>query len=121
MGKLVTRWLIAVIALVAAAWLVDGIHVEGSAWMAFALMAVVLGLVNALVRPFLKLLTCPLIILTLGLFTLVINAVSLLLAARIAAALGIGFRVDGFGPAFWGALIVSVVTMVLSLVVKEKE
>jgi len=121
MGKLLVRWLIAALALVAAAWLVPGIRVDGNAWVAYAAMAVILGLVNAVIRPLLKLLTCPLIILTLGIFLLVINAVTLLLAAKIADAMRIGFHVDGFVPALLGALIVSVVTVVLSAVVREKD
>lgn len=118
-SPLLTRWFITVLALVAAAWLVPGITVHGTAWVAYAVMAVVLGLVNAVIRPLLKLLTCPLIVLTLGLFTLVINAVVLLLAARISTAVGVGFTVTGFWPAFWGALIVSVVTTVLSVTADE--
>jgi putative membrane protein len=119
MGKLVVRWIIVVLALLAAAWLVPGFHVGGDAWIAYAVMAAVLGVVNALVKPVLKLLTCPLILLTLGLFTLVINAAMLLLAARIAGSLGVDFRVDGFWPALWGGLIVSVVTTILSVFVKD--
>lgn len=119
MLKLLLRWLITALALLAAAWLVPGIEVRGTAWVAYAVMAVVLGLVNAIIRPVLKLLTCPLIILTLGLFTLVINGLTLLLAARIAEAFGIGFYVRGFVPAFLGALIVSVVSMVLGAFIKE--
>jgi len=119
MGKLLVRWFIAALALLVAAWIVPGIRVEGNAWAAYALMAVVLGLVNAVIRPLLKVLTCPLIILTLGLFVLVINAASLLIAARIAAALGIGFHVDGFVPALFGSIIVSVVTVILSAVARE--
>jgi putative membrane protein len=119
MGKLVVRWSIAVVALIVAAWFVPGIGVAGRAWIAYAGMAVVLGLVNAVVRPVLKLLACPLIILTLGLFTLVINAVTLLLAARLSQAVGFGFVVDGLWPAFWGGLIVSIVTTLLSLFVRE--
>ena len=119
MGRLVVRWFISALALLAAAWLVPGIRVDGSAWLAYAGMAVILGLVNAVVRPLLKLLTCPLILLTLGLFVLVINAVTLLIAAKIAAAIGLGFHVDGFLPAFLGALIVSVVTVILSAVARE--
>ena len=61
---------------------------------------------NAVIRPLLKVLSCPLIILTLGLFVLVINGVTLLIAAKIADSIGIGFHVDGFLPAFLGALIV---------------
>ncbi|HUK14431.1 MAG TPA: phage holin family protein [Thermoanaerobaculaceae bacterium] len=119
MGHLIVRWFIAALALLAAAWIVPGIRVEGNAWAAYALMAVVLGLVNAVIRPLLKLLTCPLIILTLGLFVLVVNAASLLIAARIAAAMGIGFHVDGFVPALFGSIIVSVVTVVLSSATRE--
>ncbi|HPS80167.1 MAG TPA: phage holin family protein [Thermoanaerobaculaceae bacterium] len=119
MGKLLLRWVITTMALIAAAWLVPGIRVDGSAWLAYAGMAVVLGLVNAIIRPLLKLLTCPLIILTLGLFTLVINATTLWLASRIALGLGLGFRVDGFWPAFLGGLVVSVVTMILSVFIRE--
>ena len=102
------------LALIAAAWVVPGIRVEGRAWVAYAVMAVVLGLANAVIRPLLKLLTCPLIILTLGLFVLVINAITLLLAARFTQALGVGFYVTSFAAAFWGALIVSLVTVVLT-------
>jgi len=121
MGRLVVRWFISALALLAAAWLVPGIRVDGNAWVAYAGMAVILGLVNAVIRPLLKLLTCPLILLTLGLFVLVVNAVSLLIAAKIAAAMGSGFHVDGFLPAFLGALIVSVVTVILSAVTGEKD
>ncbi len=119
MGKLIVRWLISALALVAAAWLVPGIRVEGRAWVAYAGMAVVLGLVNAVIKPLLKVLTCPLIVLTLGLFLLVVNALTLLIAAKIADAVGIGFHVDGFVPALVGALIVSVVTWVLSISVRD--
>ncbi|MBN1953847.1 MAG: phage holin family protein [Anaerolineae bacterium] len=115
------RWFVSALALFVAAWLVPGIQVTGTAWIAYALMAVVLGLVNALVRPLLKLLTCPLILLTLGLFILVVNGVCLWLAAWIANQLGIGFHVTSFGAAFLGALIVSIVTVVLSALVKEED
>jgi len=85
-------------------------------------MAVILSLVNALIRPLLKVLTCPLIVLTLGLFTLVVNAVSMLIASAIANNLfKVGFYIDGFWPAFWGALIVSVVSVVLSIFVSDDD
>jgi hypothetical protein len=68
----------------------------------------------------LKLLTCPLILLTLGLFTLVVDAITLLLASRIATdVFGVGFFVDGFWPAFWGAIIVSLVSVVLNILVDD--
>ncbi len=118
--KILIRWVIVSLALFVAAWLVPGIRVEGNAWIVYAVMAVVLGLVNAIVRPVLKFLTCPLIILTLGLFVLVINGLTLWLASLIAVNwFHVGFYVDGFWPALLGALIVSVVTVILSALVKE--
>ncbi len=119
MTKLLVRWVITALAIFVAALIVPGIRVSGTAWVAYAAMAIILGLVNALVRPVLKILTCPLILLTLGLFTLVINGFTFWLSARIANLLGIGFYVDGFWPAFWGALIVSIVSVILSALVKE--
>jgi putative membrane protein len=83
--KLLVRWVVSGLALFAAAYLVPGIHVEGqNAWIVYAAMAAILGLVNAVVRPILKFLSCPLILLTLGVFILVINAVSFWLASSIA-------------------------------------
>lgn len=119
--KLFIRWIILCFALFVAAWLVPGIRVREDAWTAYAAMAVILGLVNAVVRPLLKLLSCPLIILTLGLFVLVINGIALWLASRIAVDwFGVGFYVDGFGAAFLGALIVSIVSVILNLLVKDQ-
>jgi len=120
MRKLLLRWLINGVALYMAAELVRGIDVKGG-WLALAIMALVFGLVNALIRPILKLLTCPLIILTLGLFTLVINALMLMLASWLGRQLGIGFYVAGFWPALWGALVISVVSFVLNLLIGNKE
>jgi len=120
--KLLIRWVIASLALFAAAWLVPGIQVEGTAWIVYAVMAVVLGLVNAIVRPLLKLMTCPLILLTLGLFVLVINGVTLWLASAIAINwFHVGFYVDSFWSGFLGALIVSIVTIILSALVREED
>lgn len=120
--KLLVRWFITGLALFAAAWLVPGITVEANAWTVYAVMAVILGLINAIVRPILKLLTCPLILLTLGIFVLVINGFTLWIASRIAQSwFGVGYYVDGFGAAFLGGLIVSVVSVILSALVKEEE
>ena len=119
--KLLIRWVILILALFVAAWLVPGIHVRQDAWTAYAAMAVILGLVNSVVRPVLKLLSCPLIILTLGLFVLVINGIALLLASKIAVNwFGVGFYVDGFWSAFLGALIVSLVSVILNLLVRDE-
>lgn len=117
--KLLIRWVIVAFALFVAAWLVPGIRVEGNAWLIYAVMAVILGLINAVVRPILTLLTCSLVIFTLGLFVLVINALTLWLASSIAVNwFHVGFYVDGFWSAFLGALIVSIVSVILSTFVK---
>lgn len=124
MRKLLLKWLINALALFAAAVVVRGIGVEDSqwaGWVVFAVVAVVFGLVNALIRPLLKVLTCPLIVLTLGLFTLVVNALMLWLTGAVSEFLNLGFYVDGFGSAFWGGLVVSVVSVVLNLVVRDEE
>jgi len=117
--KLLIRWIITSLALAVAAWLVPGIHVAREGIGAFAGMAIVLGLVNAIVRPILKLLSCPLILLTLGLFVLIINAATLMIASSLAVSMHIGFYVDGFWSAFWGALIVSIVSVILTALVRE--
>ena len=123
MAKLVIRWFINFLALFAAAWLVKGITVEdGAGWTVFALMAIILGLVNAVLRPLLKLLTCPLILLTLGLFSLVINGFTLWLSSWIAVNwFHVRFYVSGFWPAFWGALVVSFVSLILSVILIDKD
>ena len=113
--KLLLRWAITALALFVAAWLVPGITVDGSGWVVYAVMAVILGLVNAIIRPLLKFMTCPLILLTLGLFTFVVNALTLWLASWIAVNwFDVWFRVEGFWAALWGSLIVSVVSVILS-------
>jgi len=120
--KLLIRWVVVGLSLFVAAWLVPGIRIEGNAWIVYAVMAVILGLVNAVVRPVLRLLSCPLIILTLGLFVLVINGLTLWLASSIAVNwFHVGFYVDGFWPAFLGALIVSIVSVILSALVRDED
>jgi putative membrane protein len=120
--KLLLRWAITAFALFCAAWLVPGITVDGSGWVLYAIMAAILGLVNACIRPLLKMLTCPLIILTLGLFTLVINALTLWLSSTIAQSwFGVDYIISGFWSALWGALIVSVVSVVLSVFVQDDQ
>ena len=90
--------------------------------MVYAAMAVILSLVNALIRPLLKLMTCPLILLTLGLFTLVVNAITLLISSALANnVFGFRFYIEGFWPAFWGAIIVSIVSIVLNTVVRDDD
>lgn len=121
--RLIIRWLITALALVAAARLVPGIEIrDQSGWFAVLVMAAVLGLANAVIRPILKFLSCPLILLTLGLFTLVINAVVLYLSASLSNSLfGAGFFIDGFWPAFWGSIVVSIISALLSIFLPDHD
>ncbi len=116
MRRFLLRLLVTAIALYVAVQLVPGITYEGS-WQALAAMALILGLVNATVRPILSFLTCPLIILTMGLFILVINGAMLLLATHLARILGVSFYVQGFSSAFWGALVISIVSFLMNLLI----
>lgn len=118
--KLLLRWAISAAAVYAAVRLVPGIQLEEGLGPLFA-VALILGGVNALVRPILKLLACGIIFLTLGLFLLVINAAMLLLAAAISRSFGIEFIVDGFGAALIGSIIISVISYVASLVLFDEE
>ena len=120
MRKLLLRWLINGVALYMAAELVPGIHADGG-WQVLVFMALIFGLVNAMIRPILQFLTCPLIILTLGIFTLVINALMLQLASWLGRQLGLGFYVAGFWPAFWGALVISVVSFILTMLIGDED
>lgn len=115
--KILIRFIIIAVSVWVAAFLVPGIEVEGtSGLITVAVMALVLGLVNAIVRPILALLSCGCIVATLGLFMLVINALTFWLASWITTNwLNLGFYVDGFWPAFLGSLIVSIVSFVLSM------
>jgi len=114
MRKLLIRWLINAVAVYAAVQIVPGI-LATTAWDFFG-VALVLGLLNALIAPLLKFLTCPVILLTLGAFTLVINGVMLLLAEFLSPLIGARITVDGFGTAILAALIISVVSFVLSAI-----
>ena len=96
-----------------------GIHVQSSNWVSILILALIFGLLNAFLRPLLKFLTCPLIILTLGLFTLLINTLLFWLAGVLGSTFHAGFTVDGFLPALLGGIVVSVVSVVLTTVFKE--
>ncbi|MRR11254.1 phage holin family protein [bacterium] len=120
--RLLIRWIITAISLVVVAMVVPGITVEGDAWVAVAVMALVLGLVNAWLRPLLQLMACGLIVLTLGLALPFINGLTLWLSSYISVNwFGVGFVVDGFWPAFWGGIIVSIVSFLLSLFASDQE
>lgn len=108
MRHFVFRWIVTTIAVMVASSLVQGIHYDSAASLIGA--ALLLGILNAFVRPFLLILSLPLILLTLGFFILIVNGLMLLLVPHIV----IGFHVDGFWSAFWGAIIISIVSWILS-------
>ena len=116
--RLLARLLINAFALWCAATFVVGIHYAGS-WQGLLGLALVFGFVNTFIRPVLSLLSFPIQLITLGLFTLVLNACMLMLTAWLAVRFDIGFSVNGFIPALIGALVVSVISMVLGVVLKE--
>ena len=119
--RLVIRWLINALALWVAALVLTGIDF-GADWQALLITAAIFGVVNALVRPVLKALTCPLQILTLGLFTIVINALMLWLTSMLTDLIGYGQFLDRFWPtAVVGALIVSAVSIVASLILRDPD
>jgi putative membrane protein len=118
--SILLRLLINAAALWAATQLVDGISFTGDVPTLLG-VALVFGVLNVVVRPILKLLTLPFLILTLGLFTFVLNALMLLITSAASGALGLGFHVDGFVPAFIGALVVTIVSFALSLFVGPGE
>lgn len=119
--KLVIRWVITAVALVAAVWLIPGIRIESqNAWIAVGLMAVSLGFVNAIIRPVLMFLSCGCIILTMGLFMIVVNGLALWAASWISVNLfNVGFYVDGLWPAMLGSIVVSIVSFLLSLLLPD--
>ncbi|NOR89040.1 MAG: phage holin family protein [Anaerolineales bacterium] len=121
--KLVIRWAITAVALVAAVWLIPGIRIESqNAWIVVGLVAVILGFVNAIIRPVLMFLSCGCIVLTMGLFMIVVNGLALWLASWISVNLfNIGFYVDGFWPAILGSIVVSIVSFLLSLLLPDNK
>lgn len=116
--NLILRWLATAVAVWVAARYVPGIHVGGG-WEGIAVIAAILGLANALVRPILKTLSCGLIVLTLGLFLLVINAVMLYVTSWAAGELGYVFEIRDFKAALIGSLVISLVSYVLSLLLTD--
>jgi putative membrane protein len=108
MWQFIIRWIITTAAIMFTAWLLPGIEVDGTGASIGA--ALLLGILNAFVRPVLLLLSAPLILLTMGLFILVVNALMLYWVPTFVP----GFRVHGFGSAFWGAMVIGIVSWLLS-------
>jgi putative membrane protein len=117
------RVVVNAIALGVACWLLADISLSGATTtervLRLLLVAVVFGLVNAVVRPIVKLLSLPFILLTLGLLIFVINALMLMLTSWVSGQLGLGFHVDGFGTALVGALIITIVSWGLDVLLPD--
>ena len=111
------RLVVGAIATAAAVWLIPGIRVVAATDQQYVLtllgVAAIMGVVNAVVKPFTQALSFCLVLLTFGLFLLVINAAMLLLTAWVAQKFGIGFFIDGFWPALWGSIVISIVSSLL--------
>lgn len=116
--RILLRLLINAIALWVAVQIVPGIYAEDP--LTIIIVALIFGVVNALIKPVVAFFTCPMIILTLGLFIFVVNAVMLSFTSWVASQLNLGFGIEGgFWPAFWGALVISLVSFGLSLIIKD--
>ena len=124
MGKLLVKVIANAVALAIAAWLLSGITVSGSTAgrriLTLLVVALIFGLVNMVIKPIAMLLSLPFIILTLGLLIFVINALMLLLTSWIAGVLNVPFHVDGFGTALLGALIITIVSWLLNVLLPDE-
>ncbi len=113
------RWLVGGLGLLAAIAVVPGLHYRGGV-VGFVLLALIFGLVNAVLKPLLTFLTCPLVLVTLGFFLLVINALMLWLTGALGRLIGIEFYLDGFAPAFWGGIVIGLVSLVAAIFIREQ-
>lgn len=123
MPRWLIRWFVFAAAIGAVAWLLPGIHVgdgSGGVWTALV-AAATLGLVNVLVKPVLMLLSCPLILMTMGLYLFVINAAMLLLASALSRALGFPFYVDGWGSALLGSILITILNWIFSSFLRDEK
>jgi putative membrane protein len=112
------------LALAVAVWLFDGITLTGDSgaekFLELIVVGIIFGVITSFVRPFVRLVSLPLIVITLGLMLLVINAFMLWLTSAIADGLDIGFHVDGFWTALWGSIVISIALMILEAVFPER-
>ena len=120
MNAFIIRWAINTLALYVAISIVPGIHPESTRWFALLLLGLIFGLLNAILRPILRLLTCPFIMLTLGFFVLVLNTFLFVLTGWLGDKFHIGFTVHNFWAAFLGALVASLVSFILSMFLRDE-
>ncbi len=124
MSNLLLRLIVNAVALWVAAWVVPGIRLGGQGTEAIQTVltvALIFGVINALIRPIIKFLTCPFYVLTLGLFTFIMNALMLMLTGNVAGEFGQAFSVANFQAAFWGGIVISVVSFILSMLTDNSE
>ncbi len=107
---LLLKWIVLTLIVIFAAWVIPGIEVDG--YMSALIVAAVIALINVSLKPALNLITLPINVLTLGLFTLVINALLLMFVSYLVP----GFEVDGFWAAFWGSLLMSILSVGVSFI-----
>jgi putative membrane protein len=121
--KFVISVVVDALALAVAVWLIGGISLTGDTTedqiLVLVIVAVIFGVINAFVAPLVKLLSLPFIILTLGLFLLVINALMLMLTSWIAEQIGLGFEVDGFWTAVLGAIVITIASWILEAILPD--
>jgi putative membrane protein len=120
MAYLILRVMINALSIAIAIKLINGITFTGE-WWKMIIVGAVFGIVNSILKPILMLFSLPLLVLTLGLFTFVVNALLLIITAKLSDPLHLGLQIHGFWPAFWGALIVSIVSIFLSWLTGLKE
>ena len=122
--RFVLRVLITAVAMLVATWLLAGIEVTASTTArkiaTLVVVALIFGVINAVLKPIVKVVGCIFYILTLGLIGLVVNGLLLWLTSWVAGQLNLPFHITGFWPAFWGAIIIGVVSWLLSILLGEK-
>ena len=122
---MIIRFLVSALSLGLPTWILPGIKLDyagepAGAAITMLIVAAIFGLVNALIKPLFVFVTSPLLLVTLGLFLLIINAALLMLTSWVCAQLGVPWGVDGFWSAFWGALMVSLVSFVQTSLVGRR-
>jgi putative membrane protein len=120
LNQFLIRWVINIVGLYVAVLIVPGVNLATEDWLGFVWLALIFGLLNALVRPLLMLLTCPLIILTLGLGTLLLNTVMLYILQWAAGFFDLSFTLSSFWQAFLGAVVVTIVSVLMTMVFKDE-
>jgi putative membrane protein len=123
--RFLLRVLVNAAALGVATWLLGGITLSGSSdtqkIVTVLLVALIFGVINAIVKPLFRIVTIPIILLTLGIFLLVINALLLMLTSWLSGVFGLGWHVDGFWTALWGSIIISIVSFILNAFLPDKD